>query len=468
MAITLAVLGIHLLIAPGLSLGVDEAHYALYGLRPDWSYFDHPPLIGWLQWLALQLGDTELILRLWPMLLQALAGLLVYRLGRKLFPTVHWLPLAALILFHSMPIVQLLSFGLVPEWPLLILTLLYADRLWAIHQTNRTQDWLLLGVILGLAGLTKYTAILLPVGLLIFMALNKHWYWLRQSGPWLAALTALLLITPVIYWNFQHEWISFDYQFNHATGDSWRLSAFLRGVLIQIACYGPLMLIGGIVSCRLVIDKSIKTLLLTTAFPVLATVIIATGNNQSLPHWSLVGWALLTPLVAYWLCTSWPNKRIYLMTELCGLYSLVVTGFIIVLMVAAMNQMTISKVAVKDLIGWKEAASRAEALLEQLPANDHDPVLLVSNWSHASRIAWYARPTPVQVISRRTSQFDLWFGKPHNERPGILIRVNEKQPSQQIEKIPGLVCTWASSYQARMNTTLVNHFRFYRCQPSRP
>ena len=63
-AITLAVLGIHLLIAPGLSLGVDEAHYALYGMLPDWSYFDHPPLTGWLQWLALQLGDTELILRL--------------------------------------------------------------------------------------------------------------------------------------------------------------------------------------------------------------------------------------------------------------------------------------------------------------------------------------------------------------------------------------------------------------------
>jgi len=47
---------LHLFLAFNVELGGDEAHYALYGLMPDWSYFDHPPLIGWLQiipmWLA--------------------------------------------------------------------------------------------------------------------------------------------------------------------------------------------------------------------------------------------------------------------------------------------------------------------------------------------------------------------------------------------------------------------------------
>src|ERR1700683_4135552 len=31
-------------IASRNNLGVDEAHYVLYGLNLDWSYFDHPPL----------------------------------------------------------------------------------------------------------------------------------------------------------------------------------------------------------------------------------------------------------------------------------------------------------------------------------------------------------------------------------------------------------------------------------------
>jgi hypothetical protein len=48
----------HLALAAVLSLSPDEAHYAVYGSRPDWSYFDHPPLVGWIQWPALALGGA--------------------------------------------------------------------------------------------------------------------------------------------------------------------------------------------------------------------------------------------------------------------------------------------------------------------------------------------------------------------------------------------------------------------------
>ena len=47
--------GLHLALALAVNLSVDEAHYALYASHLDWSYFDHPPLVGWLQWPALQL-----------------------------------------------------------------------------------------------------------------------------------------------------------------------------------------------------------------------------------------------------------------------------------------------------------------------------------------------------------------------------------------------------------------------------
>ena len=39
---------IRLLVAPFFGLGVDEAHYVLYAKYLDWSYLDHPPLMGWL------------------------------------------------------------------------------------------------------------------------------------------------------------------------------------------------------------------------------------------------------------------------------------------------------------------------------------------------------------------------------------------------------------------------------------
>jgi hypothetical protein len=40
---------VRIVLAPYVALGVDEAHYVLYGLHLDLSYFDHPPLVGWMQ-----------------------------------------------------------------------------------------------------------------------------------------------------------------------------------------------------------------------------------------------------------------------------------------------------------------------------------------------------------------------------------------------------------------------------------
>ena len=39
---------VHLVWGAVMGLSVDEAHYLLYAAHPDWSYFDHPPLVGWV------------------------------------------------------------------------------------------------------------------------------------------------------------------------------------------------------------------------------------------------------------------------------------------------------------------------------------------------------------------------------------------------------------------------------------
>ncbi|MGL1530677.1 glycosyltransferase family 39 protein, partial [Vibrio parahaemolyticus] len=35
-------------ISPFLELGNDEVYYWTYAIRPDWNYFDHPPMVGLL------------------------------------------------------------------------------------------------------------------------------------------------------------------------------------------------------------------------------------------------------------------------------------------------------------------------------------------------------------------------------------------------------------------------------------
>ena len=127
------------------------------------------------------------------------------------------------------------------------------------------------------------------------------------------------------------------------------------------------------------------------------------------------------------------------------------------------------KPAVRDLVGWKQAAEKASDLLatmDQRPG-DEKPVLLVTNWSRASRIAWYAQPTPVRVISDRESQFTLWFGQPDQHTRGILIRDNEDVPASGIYEKNGVHCQLIGEQPAKMDGILVNQFHFYRCSGSK-
>ena len=65
----LALFALHLVVGAAVGLSVDEAHYALYAAHPALSYFDHPPLVGWVQMPLVALGAPDAVLRMVPGLL---------------------------------------------------------------------------------------------------------------------------------------------------------------------------------------------------------------------------------------------------------------------------------------------------------------------------------------------------------------------------------------------------------------
>jgi 4-amino-4-deoxy-L-arabinose transferase-like glycosyltransferase len=60
---------VHLTLGFSIEFSVDEAHYALYAQHLAWSYFDHPPLVGWIQWPLVTLTSSEGVIRFIPELL---------------------------------------------------------------------------------------------------------------------------------------------------------------------------------------------------------------------------------------------------------------------------------------------------------------------------------------------------------------------------------------------------------------
>ena len=470
------VFAMHLALASGVSLGVDEAHYALYALYPDLSYFDHPPMVGWLQLLVAPFGYNEFTIRLVPAILYAISSLLVMRLSRQLFADDSGeVAVVAVFLLNTAPVLQLMGWGLVPDLPLMVFGLLSLEIIWRIHQRNRLSDWLVLGVVYGLAGLSKYTALFLPVGLVGFMFQQQGLRWLRQPGPWLAAIPAFLLVTPVLIWNIQNDWASFTYQLDRGTEvGNWSLTAALGMQVGQMLLYTILAYVAAIAATVSVLrdrfnpeHKTAAWLIIWSVWPGLLIIGWSAGGGAVLPNWPALMWTLLAPLSACWICQSRDRLWVKMVAGLSSVLSIALLIFLFAFLAfMPMSTFPFMASAVKDLVGWEEAAVRAQQLQEELRQEGvEEPVLLVDNWVRASRIAWYAFPEPVQVISDRPSQFDFWYGQPTPDSRGILVRDNRRTPEDGRYEKSGIRCQLRDVLETGVDGVKINTFQFYYCAP---
>lgn len=220
MGATLALLTVlRLLVAARTPLAPDEAYYWVWSRALAPGYLDHPPMVaGWI-WLGTALlGDGALGVRLLGPLSGLLGGWLMARAAGDLLGDRRLGWVAALLLNATL----LLGIGTVtmtPDTPLLFFWTLGVFACGRLAATGDGRWWALIGLASGLALDSKYTGVLLPVGVLLWVIwVPALRFWLRRPQPWLAALLALALFAPVLGWNAGHDWASFAKQ-GGRTGD---------------------------------------------------------------------------------------------------------------------------------------------------------------------------------------------------------------------------------------------------------
>jgi len=416
---------VHFALGFSIEFSVDEAHYALYAQHLAWSYFDHPPLVGWIQWPLVSLTSSEGLIRIVPELLWALSCLLVYQVtleihhfiqGRNAgyltssLPSANICGLMAVLAIIAAPMPHVLAIGLLPDTLLapLSLGLMYMALRWLIQDRFTLGDWIFIGILLGLAGLSKYTAVFTAFALLLVLLSTRGKSSISKMGFWLALAIALIFISPVLYWNWVNDWISFRYQIAHGSGGEWlwrRLGTFIG---IQIVVFGPLLIMGSIIflkDCIHVTKLSIVSLLGFFFIPFIIFASLSGGGG--LPHWTAPAWFCLAPFAGIGLAKAWSVQHRFLIRALFIFQvALCLIGFGFVLS-GGISSALIKSNPIADLYGWKMAGQKAAELSKATKANG----IAVQNWTLGSRAAWYAKPIPVFVLDQRKDQFDLWFGE---------------------------------------------------------
>lgn len=416
---------VHFALGFAIEFSVDEAHYALYAQHLALSYFDHPPLVGWIQWPLVSLSNSEGVIRLIPELLWILSAYLVYQVALEIhhfmqgrnagyltsaLPSANLCGFMAVLAIAVAPLPHVLAIGLLPDTLLapLSLGLMLMALKWMRQDAFSIVDWVITGLLLGLAGLSKYTAAFTVPALLWVLLASPKKPWITKLGFWLSMLIALLLISPILYWNWMNDWISFKYQIAHGSGGAWAWHRVASFIGIQIISFGPLLVMGGFIFLKDCLHSHKFKLLALLSFFVIPFFIFATlSGGGSLPHWTTPAWFCLAPFAGIGLAKAWNmHHRLAIRILVIAQLLLCILGFAFVLS-GGISSAAVKSNPIADLYGWKVAGQKVAELAKATKANG----VAVQNWTLGSRAAWYASPLPVFVLDQRQDQFDLWFGQ---------------------------------------------------------
>ena len=217
--VLLATLAIKFILAWIIPMSGDEAYFLVWAQHPDFGFYDHPPMVGWILQLLLYLGSSEVLLRLPAILLSTLIGIGIYHL---LKPRDETRAVLVAILYLVSPL-NILNVLITNDTLLILFAFLSAAALFKALQKNSMAWYGLSGALLGMAFLSKYFAVLLGLGYLaylIFSARNRQ----RTQGVILLFLVALPFVLINLYWNYTHCWDNILFNlYNRNEGEEWSL-----------------------------------------------------------------------------------------------------------------------------------------------------------------------------------------------------------------------------------------------------
>lgn len=424
---------------PFMGLMPQDAYYYMYGQHLDWSYFDHPGMIGYaLRGFTSLLGASVWVVKFTDFFISSISLGVFYSLAKNFLS--HAKLKIAMVLVCSSVLWSMLSLNSTPDVPLV---LFWALSLWSLEKAifkKKFIHWVWAGIFMGLAFNSKYTAVLLPFGLMLFLLFSptqrKKLY---TPGPWMALMLLALVAYPVYYWNETHDFISFAFQSTErsksVSGFSFKPKLFGGLVATQMALIFPIAFLSLCVvaykySLRVIKKWQFpkeKTLFLLAFFlPTFLGFLLLSPFYWIKINWLVPSYISGLILLAYFFKTKWIKVQIII--------SLIIHSLILI-------ELTTYIVPIKSddtWWGWEQLAQEVSTLRTQYPEAFF---FSTDNYKTAAVLRFYEsqRTYSTNVIGENGLHFgilnpDLSFLKGKN---AILIDSDPRFKSEAItKKIP--------------------------------
>ena len=390
----------------------DEAYYWVWSRHLALSYLDHPPMVALLIRLGtLLIDNTELGVRCFSGLVTAgTIGIIAFA-SRRITTDVRAATFAPLALLVS-PMIAVTGTIATPDAPACFFQAAALAVVLRIFEDSggTVRRWALFGVFLGLGLDSKYTSVLL--GLAVFLAMISCAEGRRQfftPWPWLAAVIAIAIFSPVLYWNAQHDWASFRFQLHHGTSgnESTPVRNFADYLGSQMLVCTPILF--GFCIAVLIIyfrrggnSMSTRILLFSAATPLVVFALSSLRRHVE-GNWPMFAYIPAVLLVSRYLGETWERPQIF-WAEL----SLIVAGVMTIVVHAPAVIWKIAPHAATPqwdhLYGWTELAHNGVEPVRQ------DSPIFAADYEYAAELSFYLPDKPdVRPLSdpTRKTAFDF-------------------------------------------------------------
>ncbi|MFA8449120.1 MAG: ArnT family glycosyltransferase [Bacteroidales bacterium] len=420
---------IRLFFSAFLEFGNDEVYYWTYALYPDWSHFDHPPMIGWM--IQLFTGnlyfDGEWAIRLPSVILGAVNTWVLFLIGKRIKNELTGF-FAAFLYTCSIYSFLLVGVFILPDTPMIFFMLLAFYTFLKVFMSesigkSERQGMILAGVLTGLGMISKYNAVFVWVGAGLYILLFSR-KWFKELSLYVSVIISLIILFPVIYWNDLNNWISFTFHGERVDifESGLKLDYFFSELGGEILYNNPVYFI--LIICVFVAlirkkdlqlqGQSMRVILLMS-LPIIGVFLLFSLFRRTLPHWNSPGYVILMPLVGAFLADKfrrnlkpilfpWPLK--------------IASGLLVVILLLGALQIKMGVLGLDkqsnyyelgeddvslDMYGWTQIERQfAEYRLDAIAKGDmpKDAPIISYKWFPLANLDYYvARPLKMRTLA---------------------------------------------------------------------
>ena len=381
-----AVFLIRLIISIVLPISGDEAYFVLWGKNLDYGYYDHTPFVGWILAALLTISDATWWLRLPSTILPILLSYGIYHILKQQESKVA---LIAALTFLVAP-VNVINILITTDTPLILFSFISA---WYFYQAiissenkeNKFKFFILSGLFLGLAFLSKYFAVFLGVTYGLYILLFQ-----RNKRGFTGLLIILLMVLPFVFinilWNYNNCWSNILFNlYNRASGESDSLGNLYKYIGMLVYLFSPVLmyfLIKNIKEYRNIRSDVRKHLYFWVAIIPLSLFLILLIRKSIGLHWMLSFYPFAFIAFSSFLNMKQWRTTFYFMLALSSLHLIVIASILIL----PVTTFTSDKFVIQDY----EFGVNTSKFLEKLKPYEKDYTFAMISYGMGSVASYHS------------------------------------------------------------------------------